>query len=57
MDKSTPELQKNGTVSNATIQDGKVMIKNQISGNWEEYHGQAVQSPGGNYLGKKGKKS
>jgi hypothetical protein len=48
------ELMKSGKVDSATVQDGKVMVKNQVSGNWEPYHGQQMQDPAGNYAGKKG---
>lgn len=47
-------LMQQGLVKNAVVSDGKVLILNDISGNWEPYSGQAVQNPSGNYLGKKG---
>jgi hypothetical protein len=49
------ELMKSGKVASAVVSDGKVLVKNQISGNWEPYTGQQVQDPRGNYAGKRGK--
>ena len=51
MTDNAEELMRTGNVGNAVVQDGKVMVKNQISGNWEPYSGQPVQSPDGNFVG------
>jgi hypothetical protein len=46
-------LMKQGIVKNSVVSNGQVLIKNQISGNWEPYSGQPVQAPSGNYAGRK----
>ena len=40
-------LMREGIASSAVIEDGTVKIKNQISGTWEPWRGQATQDTGG----------
>lgn len=52
--KRADQLMRSGVVKNAVVSEGKVLVKNQVSGNWEPFTGQQVQNPAGNYLGTNG---
>ena len=43
------ELMESGRVGSAIVQDGKVLVKNENSGEWEPHRGQDLQNPSGNF--------